>query len=174
MRLVCRWCFMMVLFSLAGCESTPNHLLTYAAQGTVIQAQRLVGQLLGKEVWPLPYDGMYASTNISLPLNRMQARFPALKALLESGEIGLTDDGDVAMRDTASVSQEVVELVDEENRDRAVFYLGMCSAVGHGDGDVQQSWLRYVRVTFGAEWKKQAPNGWWLRNERGEWFQKTI
>ena len=174
MRLVCRWCFMMVLFSLAGCESTPNHLLTYAAQGTVIQAQRLVGQLLGKEVWPLPYDGMYASTNISLPLNRMQARFPALKTLLESGEIGLTDDGDVAMRDTTSISQEVVELVDEENRDRAVFYLGMCSAVGHGDGDVQQSWLRYVPLIFRAQWKQQATKGRWLRNQRDHCFQKPL
>lgn len=174
MRQLFRWGFLMVLFSLAGCESTPTHLLTYAAQGTVIQAERLVGQLLGKDVWPLPYDGMYASTNLSLPLNRMQARFPALKALLESGEIGLTDDGNVAIRDASGVSPEYVELVNEENRDRAVFYLGMCSAVGHGDGDVQHAWLPYVRVTFGAEWKKQAPSGWWLRNEHGQWLRKTI
>jgi hypothetical protein len=34
------------------------------------------------------------------------------------------------------------------------------------------SWLPYVDASFGAEWQKQAPAGWWLRNEKGEWRQK--
>lgn len=172
MRRIFGWLCGMVLVLLAACESTPNHLLTYAAQGTAIQAERLVGQLLGKDVWPLPYQGMYDSTNISAPLQRMRDRFTVLKSHLDSGEVGLTDDGDVAIRGDGSGSPELVQLVREENQDRAIFYFGMCSAVGHGGADVLYAWLPYVRVTFGAEWQKQAPEAWWLRNERGEWLKK--
>jgi len=152
---------------LAGCESTPTHLFTYAAQGTVIQAERFVGQVLGKEVWPLPYGG----ANIDQPLQRIKARFPQLKAQLDSGVLGLTAEGEVAIREPSSSTPELFALVRDENRDRAVFYVGMAVAVGHGF-EMLQSWLPYVKETFGNEWQAQAPASWWLRNEQGEWHRK--
>jgi hypothetical protein len=156
--------FFALLVLLAGCESTPTHTLTYAAQGTVIQAERFVGQVFGKEVWPLPYGG----ANIDQPLQRMQARFPQLRIALDSGVLGLTDDGEVAIREPGTTTPELFALVRDENRDRAVFYFGMAVAVGHG-GDTLQSWIPYVKTTFGTEWQKNAPAGWYLRNELGEW-----
>ena len=162
-----RFLFLMALLALAGCETNPTHLLTYAAQGTVIQAERLVGLFLGKDVWPLPYGG----ANLDQPLLRMSSRFPQLKTKLDTGLIGLTDDGDVAIRESGTTTPELFLLVREENRDRAVFYFGMAAAVGHGS-DTLHTWLPYVKAVFGAEWQRQAPSGWWLRNDLGEWTPK--
>ena len=160
------WCVLMLL-SLAACESTPTHLFTYAAQGTVIQAERLVGQFFARDVAPLPYGG----ANIDQPLQRMHERFSQLKTQLDNGTLGLTEEGDVAIRNAGETTPELSKLVRAENRDRTVLYIGMSAAVGHG-GDSLQSWLRYTDAIFGAEWQKQAPDGWWLRNEQGEWHRK--
>ncbi|MFZ4536529.1 DUF1318 domain-containing protein [Propionivibrio sp.] len=164
-----RLCLLLLalLVPLAACESTPTHLFTYAAQGTVIQAERLVGQFFGKDVYPLPYGG----PDIDRPLQRMHARFPQLKAQLDNGTLGLTEDGDVAIREAGASTPELKKLVRAENRDRAVLYTAMSMAVGHGTDDLQ-SWLPYTDATFGAEWQKQAPSGWWLRNENDEWRRK--
>ena len=156
-----------MLVALAGCESTGEHLFTYAAKGTIIQAQRLVGQFFDGSSEPLPYGG----PNIDPPLQRMHERFPQLREQLDHGALGLTEDGDVAIRDAAEATPELKRLVRAENRDRAVLYTGMAGAVGHG-GDTLQHWLAYTDATFGAEWQKQAPAGWWLRNEQGEWRRK--
>ena len=156
-----------LLAFLAACESTPTHLFTYAAQGTVIQAERFVGSILGQDVWPLPYRG----TNIDQPLQRMQGRFAQLKEQLDAGVVGLTDDGEVALRQPDASLPELFTLVRDENRDRAIFYFGMAVAVGHGS-DTLQTWLPYVKATFGAEWQKHASAGWYLRNEGGEWHRQ--
>ena len=164
-----RLCLLLLalLVPLAACESTPTRLFTYAAQGTAIQAERLVGQFFGKAVDPLPYGG----PDIDRPLKRMHARFPELKTQLDNGVLGLTEDGDVAIREAGATTPELKKLVRAENRDRAVLYTGMASAVGHGNDDLQ-SWLPYTDATFGAEWQKQAPSGWWLRNAQWEWQLK--
>lgn len=155
------------LVLLAACESTGTHLFTYAAQGTVIQADRLVGQFFGGSRVALPYGG----ADIYRPLQRMHERFPELKTQLDLGSLGLTEDGDVAIREPAGATHELRKLVRAENRDRAVLYTGMAAAVGHGNDTLNQ-WLPYVDASFGAEWQKQAPAGWWLRNEQNEWRRK--
>lgn len=152
---------------LAACETGGTHLLTYAAQGTVIQADRLVSQFFSGSRGGLPYSG----PDIDLPLRRMHERFPELKAQLDLGTVGLTEDGDVAICEAGAVTPELKMLVRAENRDRAVLYTGMAAAVGHGN-DMLSSWLPYVDASFGAEWQKQAPSGWWLRNEQNEWRRK--
>ncbi|MEI7612058.1 MAG: DUF1318 domain-containing protein [Betaproteobacteria bacterium] len=165
-----RGCLLLVvsLLLLAGCESTPTHLFTYAAQGTVIQAERYVGMVFGREVWPLPYGG----AAIDQPLQRMQTRFPQLRAQLDAGVLGLTADGEVELRESDSSSPEILSMVRDENRDRAVFYVGMAVAVGHGQDNLP-SWLPYVKATFGGEWQKNAPSGWYLRNSQGEWRRQS-
>lgn len=168
MKLRGRLLLVVLLALLAGCESTPTHLFTYAAQGTVIQAERYVAMVFGKDVWPLPYGG----AAIDEPLQRMQARLPQLKTQLDAGVLGLTDDGEVALRQSDSSATELFSLVRDENRDRAVFYVGMAVAVGHGQ-DTLPFWLPYVKATFGAEWHKNAPSGWYLRNAQGEWRRQS-
>jgi hypothetical protein len=78
---------------------------------------------------------------------------------------------DAVIREAAATTPDLSRLVRAENRHRNVLYIGMSAAVGHG-GDSLQSWLRYTDAIFGAEWQKQAPDGWWLRNEQGEWRRK--
>ena len=158
-----RLSFLLVLLALAACESTPTHLLTYAAQGTLIQADRLVGQFFDRQVDPLPYGG----PDIDQPLQRMHARFPQLKEVLETGQLGLTEDGDVAIPEATASTPELTALMRAENRDRAVLYTAMSVAVGHG-----RHWRPYNDASFGAEWQKQAPSGWWLRNAEGAWYRK--
>lgn len=171
MRALIRVAGVAIVLSLAACESTPTHLLTYAAAGTEIQAERLVGQMFGEDVWPLPYQGRQGAINIAEPLARMQARFPELQRHLERGEIGLAEDGRVAVREVERVSPALFQLVREENDDRDVFYYGMCIAVGHGD-DSLPAWLSFVRQTFGKAWQKRAPAGWWRISSTGEWLKK--
>ncbi|SDG85810.1 DUF1318 domain-containing protein [Propionivibrio dicarboxylicus] len=171
MRTLIRVAGIVAVLSLAACESTPNRLLTYAAAGTEIQAERLVGQMFGEDVWPLPYQGRQGAINIAEPLARMQARFPQLQQHLERGEIGLTDDGKLAVREVERVSPELFQLVRDENDDRDVFYYGMCIAVGHGD-DSLSSWLSFVRTTFGKAWQAKSPAGWWRIGSKGEWVRK--
>lgn len=171
MRLRSWSCWFVFLLLLSACESSPTHLLTYAAAGTEIQAERLVGQMLGKDVWPMPYRGRYGSVDISEPLVRMQARFPSLKSYLDGGEVGLGANGEIVLREPDRASTELSQLVRDENRDRATFYEGMCSAVGH-DGSDSTGWLPYVRVTFGTAWHKQALDGWWIVDSKNIWSKK--
>lgn len=158
--------------ALVACESTPDRTFTYGARGAEIQAQRLVAQVYGKPADPLPYGG----PDIDRPLARMKARWPALQAELERGSVGLTEDGDVALRMPVSLDKaqvrELKTLVKAENRDRDVLYRAMTEAIGHnGDGVVRMQ--PYTEDVFGVEWARQAPAGWWLQDHRGQWSQKT-
>lgn len=85
--------------------------------------------------------------------------------------MGLTDDGDVAIREAGGATHDLKKLVRAENRDRAVLYTGMAAAVGHGN-DTLSLWLPYGDASFGTAWQKQALAGWWLRNEQNEWRRK--
>ena len=152
----------------AGCETTGEHLFTYAAKGTVIQAERVVQQFLDGSRDPLPYGG----PAIDPPLQKMFARFAELKTQLEAGTLGLTESGEVALRHPDTATPALRDLASAENSDRAALYAGMADAVGHGTSNLR-SWLPYVGASFGAQWSQQAPFGWWLRNEQGEWQRKT-
>ena len=157
--------------SLAGCESTPERVFTYGAKGTVIQAERLVADVYGQPADPLPYGG----PDIDGPLASMKARWPDLKPLLEAGTLGLTDDGEIAVHETGTRSRDEVKplrrLVRAENRDRHVLYRAMTAAIGHAD-DTLPLMLGHTEDTFGHEWIKQAPKGWWVQDHTGHWTQK--
>lgn len=157
--------------SLAGCESTPERVFTYGAMGTVIQAERLVADVYGQPADPLPYGG----PDIDGPLARMKARWPDLQPLLEAGTLGLTDDGEIAIHEVGARSRAEVrslrKLTKSENYDRNVLYRAMTGAIGHAD-DTFQLMIDYTEDTFGREWVKQAPQGWWVQDHQGRWAQK--
>lgn len=156
---------------LAGCESTPERVFTYGAMGTVIQAERLVADVYGQPADPLPYGG----PDIDGPLVSMKARWPDLKRLLATGTLGLTDDGEIAVREVGTRSRGEVKilrrLVRAENRDRRVLYRAMTAAIGHAD-DTLELMLGHTEDVFGREWIKQAPKGWWTQDHTGHWVQK--
>src|SRR5262245_34887195 len=117
----------LLLVALCGCETEGGLLLTYAAQGTEIQAERLVAQFLGTPAKALPYRGL----NLDRPLQRMRARWPQIKAALDGGTIGLTETGELALR-VASQDSALNTLVRDENHDRGFYYRALSDAVGHG------------------------------------------
>lgn len=160
------WIVVTTLF-LAGCETSGGHLFTYAAQGTQIQAERLVAKVLGQPAKPLPYGG----PDIDRPLKRMLARWPQVKAELDKGSVGLTDTGYLAVRDAGKRAVELKKLVREENFDRQVLYRGLCVAVGHGDESIA-GWVAYTEDSFATEWNRQAPIGWWLLETEQGWRRK--
>ena len=102
---------------------------------------------------------------------RMSARFKGpLGALLDSGAVGFTHDGMVAMRDASKVplSQraQASATVADENRDRAALYREVASANGHPE------WQTQIQATFAKGWIDRAKAGWYVQNAASAWQQK--
>jgi uncharacterized protein YdbL (DUF1318 family) len=102
---------------------------------------------------------------------RMQQRFQgALGQLLDSGAVGFTHDGMVAMRDAAKVplSQraQANATVADENRDRVALYREVANANNHPE------WEPQIRATFAKSWIEKARAGWYYQNAAGAWLQK--
>ena len=102
--------------------------------------------------------------------NSMQARHSQLAAHYASGAVGLTRDGNVAVRDASAVPvaarQSVNGLVADENCDRAGLYREIASANAHPE------WEAEVRSTFAQRWIDKAAGGWWVQNLGGVWAKK--
>ena len=100
----------------------------------------------------------------------MRANHGELKPHYQSGAIGLTRDGGVAMRDANLVPlaqrQKVNSLIAAQNKDRAALYKEIAVANGHPE------WEPQVRSTFAERWIGKAPAGWWYQNASGAWVQK--
>ena len=102
---------------------------------------------------------------------RMQGRFQgALGDLLDSGAVGFTRDGMVAMRDAAKVplSQraQANATVADENRDRIALYREIANANNHPE------WEAQIRATFAQTWIEHARPGWYYQGASGAWQRK--
>ena len=102
---------------------------------------------------------------------RMHQRFGGtLGKLLDSGAVGFTHDGMVAMREAAKVplSQraQANAVVADENRDRAALYREVAIANNHPE------WESQIRTTFARTWIEKAHAGWYYQNAAGAWQQK--
>jgi uncharacterized protein len=99
----------------------------------------------------------------------LQARFAELKPFYDSGAVGLTGDGLVAVRDAAAVPlaqrNAVKRLVADENSDRVALYREIAVANG------QPQWEGQIRSVFAQRWMAKANNGWWYE-DAGGWKQK--
>ena len=101
----------------------------------------------------------------------MRARFASsLKPLLDSGAIGFTRDGMIAMHDSSEVAlsqrNQVQKTIEAENRDRAEVYRRIAQANGHPE------WEAQIRETFAREWIEQARSGWFYQDGSGAWKRK--
>ncbi len=161
--------FAIAVLSLAACETIDygKHILATAAGGTEVQAERLVAKMLGKPSKPLPYR----NGEIDRSLTRMTARWSQIVAELKHGSIGLTDDGMLRLRQADGRLAELKKLIRAENYDRQALYRGICAEVGYYDGNTFH-WMPFTEDTFGKEWIKQAPAGWWYIDEAGNWQRK--
>ncbi len=103
--------------------------------------------------------------------DRMRDRFESqLDPLLDSGAVGFTNDGMVAMRDAGKVplSQraQANAAVADENRDRAALYREVANANNHPE------WESQIRATFAKGWIDKAHAGWYYQNAAGAWQKK--
>lgn len=99
----------------------------------------------------------------------LEARHGALKAHYDSGAVGLTGDGLVAVRDANAVPlaqrNAVKALVADENRDRLALYREIAKANG------QPQWAGQIQSVFAQRWVAKARSGWWYE-DAGGWKQK--
>jgi len=101
----------------------------------------------------------------------MQQRFADLKKYFDSGVIGLTADGQVAIREQNTIPLAeralVTRLVTEDNRDRATLYAELARANKHPE------WEPDIRRTFARRWvERGAQAGWYYQDAGGRWMQK--
>jgi len=99
----------------------------------------------------------------------MQARHSQLAPHYNSGAIGLTKDGLIAIRDATAVPLKdrggINSLVAAENADRSALYKEIASANKHPE------WEGGIRDTFAGRWIDKAQAGWWVQGAGG-WVKK--
>ena len=100
---------------------------------------------------------------------RMASRFGELRPFLDSGAIGLTADGLIAVHDANAASladrARMNQLVSAENKDRKALYQAIA------DANNQPGWAGQIQKTFAERWISQAQSGWWYQSG-GSWKQK--
>ena len=100
---------------------------------------------------------------------RMASRFGELRPFLDSGAVGLTGDGLVAVHDANAASMaeraRMNQLVNAENKDRKALYQTIA------DANNQPGWAGQIQKTFAERWISQAQSGWWYQSG-GSWKQK--
>ena len=150
-----RGCFagLMVVMSLAGCQSTQ---VVTAAGGTVMQAREVVRLVYSQAGEPGAKTLPYWAGDITPAVRRIMERFSATRDSFESGVIGVTSDGLVALRVPADDSATLRSLIRQENHDRVVLYAASALEVGHGSNNYLSDWIPFERATFAREWVAQA------------------
>lgn len=100
----------------------------------------------------------------------MRQRTSQLRPHYQSGAVGFTSDGLIAVRDLNAVPlrdrSAVQRLVSEENADRTALYREIARA------NDRPEWESDIRKTFARVWVDEAPAGYWYQDDRGRWQQK--
>ncbi|MCX4190018.1 YdbL family protein [Methylophaga sp. OBS3] len=101
--------------------------------------------------------------------NKMKARHDQLQPFYQSGAVGLTQDGLIALRDGKAVPLKdrntINGLIAAENQDRNALYAEIARANGHPE------WQQDIQDTFARRWISNAAKGWWYQ-QNGSWQQK--
>jgi uncharacterized protein YdbL (DUF1318 family) len=122
-----------------------------------------------------PADAQQPDIKISTPgiaklRGLMKQRHQALMPFYQSGAVGMTSDGLLAVRDPEAIPLQdrnpVKQWVVDENRDRNALYPEIAQANGHPE------WEREIRNIFASRWIANAPAGWWYQDTSGNWRQK--
>ena len=130
------------------------------------------GELLNLVV---PQAHANANININTPvINKLRASLKARQSKLQpffnSGAVGLTKNGLVAVRKLGAIPLKqrnlVKKLVADENRDRNALYKEIAVANGHPE------WASDIQKTFAKVWVQESPSGIWYEDSNGKWKQK--
>jgi uncharacterized protein YdbL (DUF1318 family) len=135
-----------------------------AAVGNALYAMIPAAQAQGAETLDVSSP---AITRISAS---MAGRWGELEKFFASGAIGLTNNGNVEVRDLNAVAlpdrATVKRLVSEDNADRAQLYTEIAKANNHPE------WEADVRKSFARRWVAKAKAGWYYQDDGGAWKQK--
>ena len=100
----------------------------------------------------------------------MSARHAQLSPHYGSGAVGITRDGNLAVRDANAVplSQraQVTGLTNAENTDRSALYKEIARA------NAKPEWESEIRNTFAQRWIEKAAPGWYVQDAQGQWVKK--
>ncbi len=143
-----------------------------------VRAESLLARLAGRMVMalvPVAHAAGQADLDISTPQIRaivadMHQRFTQLKPYFQSGVIGMTSQGIIAVRDQGAVPlmqrAHLAHLVARQNKDLSQLYTQIADANGHPE------WAGSIRSTFASRWIADAKkNGWYYRNSGGAWVK---
>jgi uncharacterized protein YdbL (DUF1318 family) len=138
--------------------------LTWLHAGVVLLLLCLAGQAAAQA-------NLEINTPAIAALQRsMQERHSQLQPLFASGAVGLTRDGNVALRDANAVPlaqrAQVNGVIAAENQDRASLYREIARANG------KPEWENDIRTTFAQRWIDKAQAGWYSQNASGAWTRK--
>jgi uncharacterized protein len=135
-----------------------------AAVGQVLNAMVPAAQAQGAETLDV------SSPAITRITGSMASRWGELEKFFSSGAVGLTNNGNVEVRDVAAVAlsdrAKVKSLVAEDNADRAQLYAEIAKANNHPE------WESDVRKSFARRWVAKAKAGWYYQDDGGAWKQK--
>ncbi len=102
--------------------------------------------------------------------NSIAARHAKLVPGYQSGAVGLTRDGNVAVRDANAVPLKeragITALVQQENQDRAALYREIAKQNNHPE------WESDIRNTFAQRFVQKAQPGWYYQDSGGNWVKK--
>jgi len=125
--------------------------------------------------WFIPVAYAEADLSVNTPAIRqlqadMEKHHKELAPYYGSGAVGMTGNGEVAVRDQKLVPlqdrNQVKKLVARENQDRSALYAEIARANGHPE------WEADIRQIFARRWVDNAPGGWWYQDAGGAWKQK--
>lgn len=125
----------------------------------------LVSGLLATQLGQAAADLEINTPAIAAIQNSMQSRHEKLMSFYNSGAIGLTKDGLIAVKDASAVPlkdrQSLNALVSAENADRNKLYKEIAVANAHPE------WEAEIRSTFAQRWVQKAQSGWWYQDGNG-------
>ncbi len=141
----------------------PNAILV--AFGNMLEALVPAAHAQGAEALDV------SSPAISRITASMKQRFGEMEKFFASGAIGLTNTGDIAVRDINAVAlpdrATVKRLVAEDNADRAQLYSEIAKA------NNKPEWEADIRKSFARRWVETgAKPGWYYQDAGGAWKQK--
>ena len=140
------------------------------AMKTLIRSFAVLLVLLGVNVAHAQANLEINTPGIVAIQGSMQKRHVELGPLYTSGAVGLTRDGNVALREPGAVPlaqrAAVNALISAENQDRAALYREIARANNHPE------WEAEIRNTFGQRWIERAQAGWYFHNAQGAWAKK--
>ncbi|MGC8520386.1 MAG: DUF1318 domain-containing protein [Steroidobacteraceae bacterium] len=161
-----------------GAQKAPASQPPMAESAPPAHSGSLLALLAGRIVTalvPVAHAAGQADLDISTPQIRaiiadMHQRFAQLKPYFQSGVIGITSEGIIAVRDQSTVPlmqrARLAQLVAQQNRDLSDLYTQIADANGHPE------WVNNIRTTFASRWIAHAKqNGWYYRNGSGTWVK---